>query len=263
MDKDQTAIDESAAMLLNAWWQGQVMNHLPLRLRPDMQSEAYAIQAALARLSGEPQVGWKIAATSIAGQAHIGVNGPIAGRLLASRVFDSPARRPLGANRMRVAEAEFAFRLGQDLPARTSPYSVEEVMSAVATLQPAIELPDSRFKDFVAAGGDQLTADNACAHELVLGVPAASDWRSIDLSTHPTTLSINNQAVSAGTGADALGDPRLALTWIANNHIQQRGSLCAGHVITTGVCGSPSAITVGDEVMADFGQLGQVSIVVE
>ena len=47
-----------------------------------------------------------------------------------------------------------------------------EVLDAVDTLHPAIEIPDSRFADYVKAGEAQLIADNACAHLFVLGAPA-------------------------------------------------------------------------------------------
>ena len=70
------------------------------------------IQAALAAHSANPHVGWKIAATSAAGQSHIGVDGPLAGRLLAERCHDAGAEISFGNNRMAVGEPEFAFRLG-------------------------------------------------------------------------------------------------------------------------------------------------------
>ena len=47
----------------------------------------------------------------------------------------------LAGNRMRVAEPEFAFRMGRDLAPRDADYSVDEVLAAVATLHPAIEIP--------------------------------------------------------------------------------------------------------------------------
>src|SRR6202042_3661328 len=84
-------------------------------------------------------------------------------------------------NEMRVGEAEFAFRFARDLPPRTNPYSVLEVLEAVGTLHPAIEIPDSRFADFVSAGEAQLIADNACAHLFVLGAATGADWRARDL----------------------------------------------------------------------------------
>ena len=161
---------------------------------------------------------------------------------------------------MCVAEMEFAFRLAQDLPPRATPYTQAEVMASVASLHPAIEIPNSRFADFAHIGGAQLIADDACAHWFVLGDEVQTDWRGIDLAQHPVILLINGEIATQGCGADALGDPRVALTWIANNHAIQGDILRAGQVITTGVCGKPNPIQVGDTLVADFSELGQVKI---
>src|SRR5687767_15767895 len=98
----------TAGDLLWAHWQeGRRMAELPPDVRPRTRAEGYDIQATLESRTAAPLFGWKIAATSRAGQAHIGVDGPLAGRLLGERVFDSGAELPLGKNHMRVAEAEF------------------------------------------------------------------------------------------------------------------------------------------------------------
>ena len=65
---------------------------------------------------------------------------------------------------------------------------------------------------------------------------------------------------TTGRGADALGDPRAALAWIANNHAAQGAALRAGDVVTTGVCGKPSAIEPGCRVVADFGEIGTAEV---
>ncbi len=59
---------------------------------------------------------------------------------------------------------------------------LDEVLASVATLHPAIEIPDSRYVDFTAVGAAQLIADNACAHQFVLGPAASGSWRSMDLA---------------------------------------------------------------------------------
>lgn len=59
---------------------------MPPALRPQDAREAHTIQAALPSVAGQAVVGWKIAATSAAGQAHIQVDGPLAGRILESFV---------------------------------------------------------------------------------------------------------------------------------------------------------------------------------
>ena len=57
-----------------------------------------------------------------------------------------------------------------------------------------------------------------------------------------------------------LGDPRAALTWIANAHRLRGQGLAPGDIVTTGVCGRPVPIAAGDEVVAEFGPFGQVSV---
>lgn len=256
-------IQNAAETLWQNWQQGKTLNQLPSNCQPQSLEQGYAIQAALAKTCGQALAGWKIAATSSAGQAHIGVDGPLAGRIFSERMSQHPATVSLGAgNVMCVAEMEFAFRLAQDLPARAAPYTQEEVMANVASLHPAIEIPNSRFADFASVGGAQLIADDACAHWFVLGDEVSIDWCSINLAAHPVTLLVNNKVATQGHGADALGDPRLALTWIANNHSVQGDILRAGQVITTGVCGKPSPIQTGDEIVADFAELGQVRVAI-
>ena len=161
---------------------------------------------------------------------------------------------------MAVAEPEFAFRIAVPLPPRATPYTVAEVLAAVGTLHPAIEVPDSRFEDFASVGAPQLIADAACAHWFVLGPAAETDWRALDLATHPVHADVRGRLERDGTGANVLGDPRLALTWLVNELSGIGVTLAAGQVVTTGTCATPLPIQPGDEVTADFGVLGQVSV---
>lgn len=254
--------EEAAALIWRHWRGGGRMAALPEALRPATRAEGYAIQARLAARSAHPPFGWKIAATSAAGQAHIGVDGPLAGRLLAEEVYESGGTTvPFGANRMRVAEAEFAFRMARDLPPRpAAPYTVAEALDAVATLHPAIEIPDSRFEDFATAGAAQLIADNACAHQFVLGPAAAAEWRGLDLAAHRVRGTVAGRIRREGVGANVLGDPRAALAWLVNELSRHGITLGAGQVVTTGTCLVPLPIGPGDAVFADFGVLGSVAM---
>jgi 2-keto-4-pentenoate hydratase len=257
---DATKALAASDLLVRHWRDGTVLDALPSPLRPATRAEGYAIQAGLERLSAQPLRGWKIAATSAAGQAHIGVDGPLAGRLLAEMVHQDGATLPFGANRMRVAEAEFAFRMGRDLPPRPEAYAIEEVMDAVAGLHPAIEVPDSRFADFATAGGPQLIADNACAHQFVLGPEAPPEWRGMDLAAHRVTGRVAGRLEREGRGSNVLGDPRIALTWLANELSRHGVVLGAGRVVTTGTCLVPLEVAPGDEVSAEYGVLGRVGL---
>lgn len=249
----------AAELLFQTLKQGQVIHALPEALRPVDRTQAYQIQQQLESFSDKPLFGWKIAATSAAGQAHIGIDGPIAGRVFAETVYQSADVIPFGANRMCVAEAEFAFKMGQDLPPRDKPYQTDEVLSAVAKLHLAIETPDSRFEDFVTAGGPQLIADNACAYRFILGPQVPESWRALDLAAHQVVGRVNNTTIYQGCGANVLGDPRVALTWLVNELSSLGITLKAGQIVTTGTTTVPMPIKPGDTVVGDFGALGKVS----
>lgn len=254
----------AAQRLWHCWQAGETIDALPSSCRPADRAAGYAVQAALPAVSGRALYGWKIAATSTAGQAHIAVSGPLAGRLLDGQVAADGATLSLAGNRMRVAEAEFAFRFDRALPPRGEVYGVDEVLDAVATLHPSIELPDSRYADFVRAGEPQLLADNACAGQFVLGPACATDWRALDLAAHRTMGRVLRDGrivlEREGCGANVLGDPRIALAWLVNELSGLGLTLEPGQVVTTGTCLVPLAIAPGDEVRVDFGELGRVSV---
>jgi 2-keto-4-pentenoate hydratase len=254
---DQDRIAAAAKTLHDHWQAGAKIGDLEPSQRPRDRAEGYAIQAAMERYGS--LFGWKIAATSEAGQKHINVDGPLAGRIFTARVIADGGAASMAGNEMRVGEPEFAFRMGQDLPPRPAPYSVDDVLAAVDTLHPAIELPDSRFADFVAAGEAQLIADNACAHLFVLGAPTAAGWRAVDLVEHRPVVTLRGQRF-IGHGRNVLGDPRVALAWLANELRGLGVTLKAGEVVTTGTCHPPLPIQSGDRFEADFGAFGKVSV---
>ena len=256
----QSQIEHAAGVVWEHWGDGRRMTGLPESIRPSTRAEGYAIQAQLARRSDHPLFGWKIAATSRAGQAHLAVDGPLAGRLLQERICEPGREVPFGNNHMRVVEAEFAFRMGADLPTRPAPYSVDEVMAVVATLHPAIEVPDSRFEAFAEVGPAQLIADNACAHYFTLGEAAPDTWRGLDLVEHPVRGSVAGGLQCEGRGANVLGDPRVALTWLVNELSGLGLTLRKGEVVTTGTCLVPLPVKPHDRVSADFGELGRVEV---
>jgi len=259
-----THATEAARHIWSFWQSGRLLDALPPGCRPLNAADGYAAQAQLPGVSGRSVHGWKIAATSAVGQAHIQVSGPLAGRLLSGQIFENGAEVPFAGNRMRVAEPEFAFRMARDLPPRDAPYLQEEVMAAVAKLHLALEVPDSRFAEFAGAGEAQLIADNACARHFVLGPAAPDFWREIDLSQHIVRAEVETARGvrwrREGTGEAVLGDPRIALAWLVNRLSLLGVTLQAGQVVTTGTCMTPLEIEPGDMVLADYGPLGRVGL---
>lgn len=256
---DHKQIAAASRILHDHWRAGTKIEALEHGLRPRDRAEGYAIQAMIESYSAKKLFGWKIAATSEAGQKHINVTGPMAGRILAEAVIADGGTASMAGNEMRVAEPEFAFRMGRDLPPRSLPFAVAEVLDAVDTLHPAIEIPDTRFSDFLNAGEAQLIADNAGAHLFALGAATAADWRALNLLEEKPLITLRAKQY-VGHGRNVLGDPRVALAWLANELRQLGVTLRAGEVVTTGTCHPPLPIQSGDRVEANFGSIGTVSV---
>lgn len=254
----------AAALLWECAETGRFTGDLAADIRPATRADGYAAQAQWPVVANQAVRGWKIAATSQAGREHIGVSGPLAGRILASRVHPDGARIAAFGNGMRVAEPEIAFSMARDLPPRERPYGVDEVLAAVEHVFPCIEVPSSRFADFVRAGEAQLLADNACAGRFVLGAPCA-DWRPLDLRSHEVRAAVERNGATvlerAGTGEAVLGDPRAALAWLVNEVNRLGITMEAGQFVSTGTCMAPLPIEPGDVVRADYGALGSVGLI--
>jgi 2-keto-4-pentenoate hydratase len=242
----------ASAVLYEAWTSGTKLPALPDPLRPRTRAEGYAVQAALAQRAGGAVYGWKIAATNEAGRRHINVATPLAGRMLAHCVLAAGAPGSLAGTVLRVAEPEFAFRMARDLPPRATPYTAREAAEAAASLHPAIEIPDTRFADAVSAGEAQLIADLACGHQFLLGPPAPSSWRRLDLAAHRVSATIGDGPPVVGEGRNVLGDPRVALAWLVNELSGLGITLRAGQVVL--------AVAPGDVLRADFGDLGRLEV---
>jgi 2-keto-4-pentenoate hydratase len=256
---------DAARLLWTCRESGTVIDALPDALRPHDTAAAHAIQSALPAVAGRPIVGWKIAATSAAGQAHIQVDGPLPGRILDAFVQPIGATLSLFGSRMRVVEPEFAFRMGASLPPRSAPYAAHEVLAAVESLHPAFEVPDSRFADFARAGKAQLIADDACCGRFAFGPAAPAAWRTLDLAAHRVRARVCDadgrvRYTREGEGRALLGDPLIALTWLANELSSLGVGLRAGDWASCGTCMVPLEILPGDRVVADYGVLGRIEI---
>jgi len=254
-----TPIAQAAHLLSAHWLDGRHLEQLPPECRPATRAEAYAVQARWTHWAG-PIAGWKIAATSLAGQRHIAVGGPLAGPVFASRVHENGATLSLARNRMRVAECEVVFVFRRTLQPRPQPWSRGEALAEVQAVLPGIEIPDSRFIHFERAGEAQLIADCACCHEMVLGQPLMPEGRLDQLASLRVQARVSDGRHFSGVGANALGDPVEALRWFISEMSQAGQTIEAGQFVTTGACVTPIPVEPGQAVEADFGWLGAMKV---
>ncbi len=247
---------QAADTIWGVWQAGGQINRLSGSAHPETVEDGQAVQLHYAELADSPISGWKIAASSKAGQASINVGGPIEGPYLDCQTRDSGATVSMRGNHMALAEAEFAFVAGDDIPIRSKAYEWDEIADAVAQLRPSLELPDCRFPDPKAASEAYLLADCACSRLCVLGDPFDGDFKDSKLDEHRVELRINGDIAAHGPGSDALGDPRIAFTWLVNRLMKRGIALLSGQFVTTGLCGKPMPVATGDHVVADLGRFG-------
>ena len=250
----------AAALLLAARRECRPIPALPKGCRPGGLAEAYGIQVAYLAASGATLAGFKVAATNRTVQDLLGIEGPFSGCLFREHVHRSPAELPAGDFAFRLIEPEFALRLGADLPARDAAYDRGEVGQAVASLHPAFEVVTSAYgAAWTGLSAPALVADNAVHGAFVPGRGVA-DWRGLDLAAHPVTLFHNGTEAGRGRGANALGHPLNALAWLADQGVLGGRGLKAGDLVTTGLVTPFVYADAGDEVRADFRELGEVRL---
>jgi 2-keto-4-pentenoate hydratase len=226
---------------------------------PDLSiDDAYAIATLVVdarRAAGAAIVGHKIGLTSVAVQQQLGVDQPDYGALLSDMRVEDGATAPSCLIAPRV-EPELAFTLADGLagPGVTP----EDVAAATATVQPAIEIVDSRIADWRIKLGDTV-ADNASSGAFVVGGnPTAID--RVDLAGLDVVLRRNGENVAEGNTSAVLGDPRVAVAWLANALARHGTRLAAGEVVLSGACTRMVDAAPGDTFVGDFGALGRVSV---
>lgn len=234
----------------------------PVRQLPGIVSidDAYAVQTELVRrrvAAGARRIGWKIGLTNPAVQRQLGVDQPDFGVLLDDmRVRDNTLEsRRLIAPRV---EAEIAMVLGEDLDSTEKIDDPAALRRSVAYLAAAIEVVDSRILDWDISIVDTV-ADNASSAAFVLGdqrVPLGD----ADLTTVPMSLKQDGVEISSGVGSNCLGDPLIAVAWLARTALRLGSPLRADDLLLTGALGPMAPVTPGTTLTAEIGWLGSVNV---
>jgi 2-keto-4-pentenoate hydratase len=224
-------------------------------LTPD---DAYAIQewyAGMRRRAGATLVGRKIGCTSAAIQQLFGIDTPDYGQLFDDmRIPDGASvdPRPLIAPRI---EPEIAFVLDRDLrgPGLTS----DDVLAATRAVAPALEIIDSRVRDWEIGFVDTV-ADNGSSARFVIG-PEVPYRSAMDLAAAQVWLVEDGQRLHNGTGAAVLGHPAHAVAWLANVLAGYDRGLRAGQYVLSGSMTTAVPLAPGRRYEAVFDTLASAS----
>ncbi len=244
-------LTDAANLLLDARRTNIPIADLPPELQLTSQEEAYFVQDLIAQ-AYEVIGGWKVGAPNAEATpmfAPMPLNWIAPGGSLLSGQ----------THRYRGLEAEIAFLLSDDLPRRATPYTRDEVVAAIASCHPAIEVLESGLTDPAAATRLSMIADLQMHGGFIYG-PACPDWKTMDFTTETVTLAIDGIIRIERTGSNTSGDLMRLLPWLANEGAARTGGLRAGQWVTTGSWTGNVQALPGSSVDVAFSHAGRVSL---
>ncbi len=217
-------------------------------------ADAYGIQSAsiarrLAR--GERRVGVKMGFTSRAKMVQMGLSDVIWGRLTDAMYFEEGTDVPRSRFVHPRVEPELAFLLKKPLGGKVTGV---EALAAVEAIAPALEIIDSRYKDFKFTL-PEVIADNASSSGFVVGGWHAPDQ---DFSNLGLVMSIDGRAVQIGSTAALLGDPLRSLVAAARVAAAAGEPLQAGWIVLAGGATPAEWIHPGQHISLRMQGLGSV-----
>ncbi len=204
---------------------------------------------------GKKITGKKIGLTSIAVQNMLGVNTPDFGHLLDSMEAKNNTIQIDTILQPKV-EGEIAFVLKEDIKGPDA--TAEDVINATEYVAAAIEIVDSRIKDW-KIGLIDTVADNASSGKYVISHKKV-DPRTIDLKNLKMDLYNGDEMINSGLGSAVLGDPAFSVAWLANALSKYGVVLKKGEVVLSGALTGMLTAEKGKEYTANFSELGSISV---
>ena len=220
--------------------------------------DAYKIQAlSIARRleRGDTRVGMKMGFTSRAKMKQMGLDTMIWGRLTRGMVAEEGGSITHAKLVHPRCEPEVAFLLKKRLAGKVT---AAEAMAAVEWVAPALEIIDSRYKNFKFSLPD-VVADNSSSSAFVVGEPQLPR----DTSNLGLVMSFDGKPLEIGSTASILGNPLRSLVAAAALVAEAGEALEPGSIVMAGGATAAQALSPGNRVLLEMQSLGRVSFEVK
>lgn len=205
---------------------------------------------------GEKVIGMKVGLTSKGMQKLLKVNEPDYGHLTDKMLLLEGNICPMNELIQPKVEGELAFCLNKTL--KGPGITIADVYNATEYVVPAIEIVDSRIKDWKIKLVDTI-ADNGSSAKFVLG-SRMTKIENIDMRLIGMNLEKNGKLVSSGTGAEVWGNPAASVAWLANKLAEFDIELKEGSIVMSGAVTAAEVAEVGDVFTVSFQGVGSVSV---
>jgi len=259
MPLDRNTIEQLAAHLESAELEARDVTKITDDYPQMDWADAYDIQDEIRRRKearGHKTVGLKAGLTSFAKMKQMGVEVPCFG--FVSDYMARPDGGEIRTSELIHPKVEAEICIVTKAPLRGPGCHVGAVMAAIDFVIPAVEIIDSRYRDF-KFDLKSVIADNTSASRFVIG-GRSRRVEELDLRTLGVVLEKNGQIVAMAAGAAVMGHPAAAIAALAN-HLGARGQeIPTGSFIMTGGVTEAIAVQAGDSVNVRFQDLGTVGM---
>ncbi len=227
--------------------------------------DAYAVQKAWVDrkiADGRKVTGYKIGLTSRAMQMSMNIDVPDFGVLLDDMQFENGAKIRAADFLDPRIEVELAFVLKQRLFG--DDVTVDQVIAATDYVVPALELIAARsFRVDPETGYTRTVfdtiADNAANAGYIPG-DVQADPQTLDLPWVGAMLYLNGNVEETGLAGGVMGHPAHGIRWVCKRFAPHGIGLEPGQFILAGSFTRPVAVKAGDNILADFGPLGNIEV---
>lgn len=254
---EASVVYEMATRLHNARLEAKEIDRISNEIKDFSQDDAYLIQDYGIRLrekDGERVIGSKMGLTSKAKREQMGLHEAVYGVLTDKMQLKADSTHSLKGSIHPKIEPEIAFLIGEDIQGNVTR---EEAIKACSGVCIAMEILDSRFRDFKYFSLEDVIADNSSSSLFVLGSTIKS-LKDIDVSDLKMELKVNGEVVQSGSSSAISGDPLLSIVEQCALFTKRGLTLKKGSIVLAGAATTAVALEPGMKVSLDVEKLGSV-----
>lgn len=220
---------------------------ISLEIKDFSRSDAYRIQELqfqMREAKGEMQVGWKMGLTSEAKRKQMNLDSPLYGFLTQKMQINNSTEFDMSHSIHPKIEPEVAFLIEKDLAGKVSR---EDVLNSCGGVCTALEILDSRYKQFKYFSMEDVISDNSSSSHFVLGA-WRKNFRELDLANLKMQMYANNEVVESGNSKDISGDPVLSVIQLCELLAERGQKLKAGSIVLAGAATAAIPLSAGLKV---------------
>lgn len=255
--------EEFAQALYNAYVSGTPLTETDWTGVVTDDDTAYAVQNRVMALKAVPVGGYKVSLTSKKTQEMFDADSPLYGAQVDSHFLPAPATVKLADQMEPLVEVELAFRATEDLFASDS---LADLLRKT-TVAGALEVPDSRFKDwFPSLGKYNVMSDCAVGGLVVYGKerPSSEVFADVDEAANvKAQLFLDKRKLDEGHSSEVLGNPLNSLQWLVKKLESQGKKFKQGQLVSSGTFVLPPHLKQGQWSVQFDHDLGTVELNVQ